>query len=168
MGLNKLAVIGMIFFCVTAAQAKGHKKSKVEKHAKEEVTTAVQTLFNAMAAHDGAAIKAAFLEDARLVAVGLDGKATVSTVDSFATRIGGSKQAYLERMWEPRVQVRGAIAELWAMYDFHVDYKFSHCGIDSVSLVKVDKAWKIAGLSFTRENVNCPANPAGPVTAPAK
>ena len=66
-------------------------------------------------------------------------------------------------MWEPKVLIRGAIAQLWAPYDFHREGKFNHCGIDSVSLVKVGGAWKIAGISYTSETLNCPASPLGPV-----
>lgn len=128
-----------------------------------EVTAAVQRLFDAMAAHDGAAIRTAFVNDARLVAVRPDGKLNVSAAETFAAHIGEAREAYLERIWEPKVLIRGAIAQLWAPYDFHRDKKFSHCGIDSVSLVKVEGAWKIAGISYTTETANCPASPLGPV-----
>jgi hypothetical protein len=128
-----------------------------------QVTAVVQHLFDAMAAHDAAAIKAAFVSDARMVSVRADGTASVSAADTFATRIGAAKEVYLERMWEPKVLVRGAIAQLWAPYDFHRDGKFNHCGIDSVSLVKVEGAWKIAGISYTSETENCPVSPLGPV-----
>jgi hypothetical protein len=128
-----------------------------------QVTAAVQHLFDAMAAHDGPAIQAAFVKDARMVAVRPDGTVNVTAVGGFATRIGAAKEAYLERMWEPKVLIRGAIAEVWAPYDFHRDGKFTHCGIDSVSLIKVEGAWKIAGISYTTETTNCPASPLGPL-----
>jgi hypothetical protein len=124
---------------------------------------AVQGLFDAMAAHDGAAIRSAFVSDAPMVAIRADGTVSVSAVEAFAARVGAAKEAYLERMWEPKVLVRGAIAELWAPYDFHRDGKFSHCGTDSVSLVKVNSGRKIAGISYSMETVNCPASPLGPV-----
>ena len=126
-----------------------------------KVTAAVQRLFDAMAAHDATAIRSAFVNDARLVAVRADGPVSVTAADGFATRVGTVKEAYLERMWEPKVLVRGAIAELWAPYDFHRDGKFTHCGIDSVSLVKVEGDWKIAGISYTVETKNCPTSPLG-------
>lgn len=126
-----------------------------------QVTAAVQHLFDAMTAHDGTAISAAFVKDARMVAVRADGTLSVSAAETFATRIGAAKEAYLERMWEPKVLVHGSIAQLWAPYDFHREGKFTHCGIDSVSLVKVEGAWKIAGLSYTTETTNCPVSPLG-------
>ena len=126
-----------------------------------QVTITVQHLFDAMAAHDATAIQSAFVKDARMVAIRADGTLSVSAADTFATRIGAAKEAFLERMWDPKVLVHGSIAQLWAPYDFHRDGKFTHCGIDSVSLVKVEGAWKIAGLSYTTETTNCPASPLG-------
>jgi hypothetical protein len=126
-----------------------------------QVTTAVQHLFDAMAAHDGVAIQAMFVKDARMVSVRADGAPSVSAADAFATRIAAAKEAYLERMWNPKVLVQGSIAQLWAPYDFHRDGKFNHCGIDSVSLVKVEGNWKIAGISYTSETANCPVSPLG-------
>jgi Putative lumazine-binding len=128
-----------------------------------QVTAAVQHLFDAMAAHDANAIRAAFIKDARLVALRPDGTAGVTEAETFATRIGSATAGYLERMWEPKVLIRGPIAQVWALYDFHRDGKFDHCGIDSVSLLKVEGAWKIASISYTSETANCPASPLGPV-----
>jgi hypothetical protein len=129
----------------------------------QQVTAAVQHLFDAMAAHDGAAIRATFVSDARLVAVRANGTVSVTPVEGFATNISSVKEALLERIWEPKVLIRGAIAQLWAPYDFHRDGKFNHCGIDSVSLVKVEGNWKIAGISYTSETTDCPTSPLGPV-----
>jgi hypothetical protein len=126
-----------------------------------KVIAAVQSLFDAMAAHNAPAIRSAFVNDARMVAVRPDGTVSVTAVEAFATRIASAPEAYLERMWEPKVLIRGAIAQLWAPYDFHRDQKFNHCGIDSVSLIKLEGVWKIAGISYTSETANCPASPLG-------
>ena len=44
------------------------------------------------------------------------------------------------------------IATVWTPYDFWIDGKFSHCGIDAFDLVKTDEGWKIAGGSYTLED----------------
>src|ERR1700693_102993 len=75
-----------------------------------QVTSAVQHLFDAMAAHNAVAIRTAFVNDARMVAVRPDGTVSVTAVEGFATRIGAAKEAYLERMWEPKVLIRGSSA----------------------------------------------------------
>lgn len=65
---------------------------------------------------------------------------------------------YLERwIGEPTVLIRGPIALVWGEYDFWIDGKFSHCGVDSVQLAKVDEQWKIANWAWTVEKSDCPA-----------
>jgi hypothetical protein len=44
--------------------------------------------------------------------------------------------ALRERYWAPTVLVRGSIAVVWAPYEFWIDGKTSHCGIDSFDFVK--------------------------------
>jgi hypothetical protein len=120
-----------------------------------------ENLFHAMAAHDGAGAKALFTPDANLVAVAPDGKVTVTPIEKWTDRISSSKDSWLERMWSPKIQERNAIATVWGEYDFHLNGKFTHCGIDSFTLVKTNGEWRIAALVFTRETSGCPASPLG-------
>jgi len=121
-----------------------------------------QKLFDAMAAHDGAGAKALFTPDANLVAVAPDGKVSVTPIEKWTDRISSSKDNWLERMWSPKVQEHNAIATVWGEYDFHLNGKFTHCGIDSFTLVKTNDEWRIAALVFTRELSGCPSSPLGP------
>ncbi len=130
--------------------------------AEKDVIAVVQALFDGMAAHDAAAISATMLPDARLVAVQDSGAATSISRDDFAARIGGAKGDYLERIWEPKVLLKGRIAQVWAEYDFHLNGTFNHCGIDSVSLLETKEGWKISGISYTSEKANCTPSPLGP------
>jgi Domain of unknown function (DUF4440) len=123
---------------------------------------AVQALFDAMNAHDAAAAKALVIPEATLFAVHDDGKLSVTGFDKFAERIGSSKDALLERMWNPKVMEHGSIAVVWAEYDFHLNNKFHHCGVDSVSLVKTLDGWKISSIAYTAETNGCAPSPLGP------
>lgn len=58
---------------------------------------------------------------------------------------------------EPTVLIRGPIAVAWGEYEFRIDGEFSHCGVDSVDLVKIDDEWKIANFMWTVEKTGCPA-----------
>jgi hypothetical protein len=78
-------------------------------------------------------------------------------------RLADSKDALLERMWEPKVLLRGPIAVVWAEYDFHRNKTFHHCGFDSVNLLKTAEGWKISGIAYTSETTGCKASPLGPV-----
>ena len=72
------------------------------------------------------------------------------------------KGVLLERIWDPEVKIRGPIANVWTPYDFWIDGKFSHCGIDSFDLIKVDGQWKISGIMYTVES-DCKPSPLGPL-----
>jgi hypothetical protein len=128
-------------------------------------TGLAQRLFDAMAAHDGTGARALFTPDANLVAVAPDGKVTVTPIEKWTDRLSSSKDKWLERMWSPQVQEHNAIATVWGQYDFHVNGKFTHCGIDTFTLVKTNGEWRIASLVFTRETSGCSASPLGPPKA---
>lgn len=85
------------------------------------------------------------------------------TADAFIPGIGDPEQGFLERMWSPRVRVQGAIATVWAPYDFYVHGQFSHCGIDTFQLVRRPDGWRVAGLVYTRSQPPaCELHPDGP------
>jgi hypothetical protein len=57
---------------------------------------------------------------------------------------------------EPTVLIRGPIAVVWGAYEFTIDGKFSHCGIDAIDMVKLEGEWKVANIMWTVEKDNCP------------
>jgi len=109
----------------------------------------VQELFDAMAAHNAAAAMALFTAGAVLTAVRPNGEVSNSTSEHFTAHLGAAKEAWLERMWNPKVLIRGGLAVVWADYDFHLSGRFSHCGADSVTLVNTSGTWKISGIAYT-------------------
>ena len=125
------------------------------------VVATVQKLFDAMAKHDPDAARAVLLGDGRIVAIKADGSVSGGTQEQFAARLSTMKEPILERMWNPTVLVQGRIAQLWAEYDFRRAGKFSHCGIDSVSLAKSGDQWKITGIAYTMETEGCAPSPLG-------
>lgn len=135
-----------------AVGAPGAQTAETEKQA---VIRAVERTFEAMAARDAAALEALLLPQAQLIAVLADGAMRTAGRDEFIARIAALDEAPLERMWNPVVMVRGRLAALWAEYDFHRGSRFSHCGVDSVQLVKTADGWKIAGISYTVEKEGC-------------
>jgi hypothetical protein len=133
---------------------------------RDAVVAAVQGFFDSMAARAPEAAKRFVLLEGRFVIVSTqDGKTTVRTrsfqdwVDGLAT----GKGKLLERMWNPEVRVHGALATVWTPYDFHIDGKFSHCGVDAFELVKTVDGWKITGAAYTVERTNCQPSPLGPL-----
>ena len=62
---------------------------------------------------------------------------------------------YRERYWSPTVLIRGAMALVWAPYEFQTDGKTSHCGVDVFSFAKIDGVWKITNSMWTVEPNAC-------------
>jgi hypothetical protein len=128
----------------------------------QAIIATIQRVFDAMAAHDSDAARAVMLPEGRVIASRANANPTNISQEQFAARLATAKQARLERMWNPKILVRGKIAQVWAEYDFHLDGKFTHCGIDAFSLVKTESGGKVSGVACTVETTGCGASPPGP------
>jgi hypothetical protein len=119
---------------------------------------AVQKFFDAMAAHDADAVRAVTLPGGMYTAIrpAAGGGTTVSrvTVEDFAQHL---RPGFHEAMWSPRVSLRGAmLATVTGPYEFQLDGKTTHCGIDVFDLAKVDGQWRVASVIWTAEPEACP------------
>ena len=72
-------------------------------------------------------------------------------------------RSHRERYWSPTVMIRGGIAVVWAPYEFWIDGKTSHCGIDVFDFVKIEGTWRVANSMWSVEPNACdelrPADP---------
>ena len=75
--------------------------------------------------------------------------------------LAGTTEDKLVERWtgDPIVMLRGPIAVVWGEYEFLINGDFSHCGVDSIDLVKVNGDWKIANWMWTVEKEGCPTDP---------
>jgi len=126
------------------------------------VLAVIQTMFDGMASHNPELVKSALAPDARAVGVRGDRVGTSRSREELAQAIAGGTTPLLERIWEPKVFIRGRIANVWAEYDFYADGKFGHCGIDTFLLLKTDEGWKVFSLTYTMETEGCKPSPLGP------
>jgi hypothetical protein len=60
-----------------------------------------------------------------------------------------------ERYWSPTVLIRGDIAVLWAPYEFWIDGKTSHCGVDVFNFAKIGGVWRVSNAMWTVEPDAC-------------
>ena len=84
----------------------------------------------------------------------------ISNNETFIAGLKPDGHEYMER-WtgEPTILIRGPIAVIWGEYEFWIDGEFSHCGVDSADLVKLEGEWKVANFMWTVEKDNCPTAP---------
>ncbi len=129
------------------------------------VLAAGQAVFDAMAKKDTVELRRLLHPAVHFIAtMERDGKTVsrVSTLQDFLTQIGSAAGVPLERMWNAEVRVSGGIASIWTHYDFHMDGKFSHCGIDNFQFVRGDDGWLLTSITYTVVREHCPKNPIGP------
>ena len=123
------------------------------------VLAPVDALFAALAARDGAAMRAVVRPDGgAIVARELpDGTRTVrrQTLEDFATGLQPSPDTFEERLYDPLIRIDGDIAMVWGRYDFRINGKVHHCGTDHFELVREAGAWKIANLSWSSRTTGC-------------
>lgn len=85
-------------------------------------------------------------------------------VHSFAealTRTNGPR--ITERGFGATARVQDRLAQVWMPYDIYIDGKWSHCGIDAFTLLRIDGRWKVASLFYTVEQPPaCSLYPSGP------
>jgi hypothetical protein len=127
----------------------------------EDPISVVRELFDAMMAHDAERAAALFVPQAMLFNVKPDGTPTVMPYSDWVKHFGASKDTWLERIRNPKLLERGTVAAVWTEYDFYLNGKLRHCGIDSFNLLKTSRGWRIAAISDTRETSGCVAHPPG-------
>ena len=108
-----------------------------------------------MRASDSDAVGAVFHDNATLQSVSATGSGTFQIqggeIAGFVASIGGAPEGALdEKIGEVTVQIDGGLAHAWMDYEFHYQGQRSHCGVNSMQLVKVADGWQILNVVDTR------------------
>ena len=128
--------------------------------AEDSVKAAVNKLFDGMKNGDAALVNQAFSDSAILQTItrNKEGKMIIRNeeVKDFAEFVGKQKKgAADERISFETIKIDGPLAIAWTPYKFYYDGKFSHCGVNSFQLVRINGQWKIQYLIDTRRKQGC-------------
>ena len=128
--------------------------------AEDSVKAVVNQLFAAMKGANAAMLKETFADSAVLQTIRRkqDGTFFVQDekVEDFAEQIGKAKKDSLdERITFETVKIDGPLAIAWTPYKFYYAGNFSHCGVNSFQLVRINGRWKIQFLIDTRRRQGC-------------
>lgn len=120
----------------------------------------INNLFDGMRKSDAVLIQSSLSETAVLQTIkkNKEGKLIVQSesVADFLTAITKPHtEIYDERIVFETIKIDGPLASVWTPYKFYVGTTFSHCGVDSYQLVKIDGKWKIQYLIDTRRKDGC-------------
>jgi len=118
-----------------------------------EVRAAVDRFFDAIRSDDKAELAEVMLpEGVIFVHSRMDPehpRVDAVTVEDHLARWATRSASFDERMYYDTVRISGDMAQVWGPYSFMADGKLSHCGVNSLSLVKTDDGWKVGNTSFT-------------------
>jgi Putative lumazine-binding len=128
--------------------------------AEDSVKAAVNKLFEGMKKADTALLKDAFTDSAILQTFARNNAGQIiirdERVDEFADVISKLKPGSAdERIVFETIKIDGPLASVWTPYNFYLDNKFSHCGVNSFQLVRLNGIWKIQYLIDTRRKQGC-------------
>jgi hypothetical protein len=126
----------------------------------DSVKAVVNNLFTAMKKADSVGVKQVFSEWAVLqtISKNKEGGTVIRTdeVAAFASFVGKSTAGDAdERISFGAVHIDGGLASVWTPYQFYYKGNFSHCGVNSFQLVRINGQWKIQYLIDTRRKDNC-------------
>jgi hypothetical protein len=151
-----------ILFLALAAQTTSTKlppaKALPPPAAEEQAVLApINRFFAALAAKDAAAMLAEAQPEGRLTGYAEGKPPVVRSWSEFTARFKpGEGPALLERfVGLPAIETDRDIAMVWSPYEFLIDGKVAHCGIDHFDLVRVGGQWKVLNITWTQRI--CPA-----------
>lgn len=161
--MRKLLLAGVTLVVVACASTPvtGARDTTASAGDRAAVIDAVESLFAAMRSRDTTALRSLLVPNTQLVSVrtvpGSPPQVRVQPVSAFIASIASANEELVERMWDPRVDLGGDVASLWAPYDFRIGARFSHCGHDAVHLVRTPTGWKISAITYTVVTAGCAA-----------
>lgn len=130
--------------------------SFAQNSTEKEVVKPIENLFNAMKSADSIGVKNAFSGSAMMQTFGKNQEIRTEKVEDFAKQVGSSKVGDLdERITISKILIDGNMASVWIPYQFYYKGNFSHCGVNSFQLAKINNEWKIQYIIDTRRKENC-------------
>jgi hypothetical protein len=124
----------------------------------QAVKAVVNKMFDGMRSRDTAMMRSSMVPATVLERVTPTGLGDPIQMSQFIDRVGqGTGPGGNEQIAEPKVQIDGGLASLWAYYTFTPGDKtqIDHCGVDAFLLRKGSDGWKIFHISDTSRSEGC-------------
>ena len=126
----------------------------------DKVKVPINAMFDAMRKSDTALLRSAFAPTAVLqtIAKNKEGNVIVRTdkLDEFIGFLAKPHtDIYDERIRFDIIKIDADLAIAWTPYQFYIGSNFSHCGVNSFQLVKINGEWKIQYVIDTRRKQGC-------------
>ena len=75
-------------------------------------------------------------------------------VDNFISAVISRPDSptWKEKIFSYEIRIDGPLANVWVDYEFWIDNKLNHCGVNSIHLLKKKSGWKIFNITDSRRN----------------
>jgi hypothetical protein len=127
--------------------------------AADSVKAVINQFFDGMRNADVSMVTSSFADSAILqTIVNRQGKISIRNepLSGFANVITQQQKGDLdEKIQFETIKIDGPMAMAWTPYKFYYKGQFSHCGVNSFELVKINGAWKIQYIIDTRRREGC-------------
>jgi hypothetical protein len=129
--------------------------SQISFAQEKEIQQTIETFFEAFHQRDSIKLQSVCNENLVLHSISESGNGTKFSVEkasnfykSIATIPVTMK--FEERILNYTIQIDGAMAHVWTPYEFYVNDKLSHSGVNSFQLFKENGVWKVVYILDTR------------------
>jgi hypothetical protein len=141
-----------------AAAAADERPAHASGEDQRAVLAVVDRLFAALGTRSRDALLAEVVPEGRATASRMTPTRAIRSVSwpEFADGLSRGTERLAERLIDPHVHIAGEIAMIWSRYEFEIDGRFSHCGIDHFDLVRQDGRWRVLNLTWTQQMQGCP------------
>ena len=128
--------------------------------AEDSVKAVINKMFTGMKNADASLLKSSFADSAimQTISRNKEGKIEVKSEGTAGFIDFVSKQspgAADERITFETIKIDGPLAMAWTPYHFYFNGQFSHCGVNSFQLVRLNGDWKIQYIIDTRRRQGC-------------
>jgi hypothetical protein len=154
-------LLAIVFVLSSGAKTAGAQATDADGAA---AITVADSALVALSSSDGRTLARLTLDSAVVGGVGVRNGVERLSLRTWGLYIDRSDtRSFTERGFDATVRVQDRVAQVWMPYDLYVGDKWSHCGVDTFTLMKSDGRWRIAALIYTIEQPPaCRTHPAGP------
>ena len=122
----------------------------------ELVKATINSFFDGMRNSDSTTLKNNLAVNAVFQTISSNNEVKSQNPSGFVTSVGKAAKGSLdERITFGSITIDGNLAAVWTPYEFYLNGKFSHCGVNSFQLHKENGQWKIQYVIDTRRKEGC-------------
>ncbi|KRO86282.1 MAG: nuclear transport factor 2 family protein [Bacteroidetes bacterium] len=147
--MKKLILLLLFIPLISFSQA-------LEKH---QIQSVVETFFKGFHEKDSTVINSVLNNSFNLNSISYkENNAVLKSYigDTFISAVisRNDNPVWTEKLMSFEIKIDGPLANAWVEYEFWLDGKLSHCGVNSIHLIKEKNGWKIFNITDSRR-FNC-------------